>query len=419
MKMRILSTLRGRIVTAASAIGTVAVFSVLGVVAYSTITAGMDPTISISRVLGGGLIIVSCIVIMLDLALARLTKPLEQMAVAITKLANGDNSVDFPTVLIPGEVRDISEALKLLKRHLDEKGDLAQKIETWGAEAVESQKQLNEQIGLFRSTVKESLSQVMDQCDQMRASASQLRNIARENASEAEKATGSTAVSLKSVSNVASASGELSNAIREIERQIDKTRAVVERASETTSKTTSTIDDLSAKAQEIEEIIGLIQAIAEQTNLLALNATIEAARAGEAGRGFAVVAQEVKGLAGQSAEAARRVSQHVTSIQEATSDAVAAMAIITSTMQETEQFTSGIAIAVLQQSAATSEISRSATEASNEAWYATDRISNLKSMIYETDRAAENVDTAADNVTHKARDLNHSVDTFLNRVAEA
>jgi methyl-accepting chemotaxis protein len=419
MTIRILSTLRGRIVAAASAIGTIAVFSVLGIVAYSTIAAGIDPTISIPRVLGGGLIIVSCIVIMLDLALARLTKPLEQMAVAIKKLANGDKSVDFPTVLIPGEVRDISEALKLLKRHLDEKDVLAQKIETWGAEAVESQKQLNEQIGRFRSTVKESLSQVMDQCDQMRASASHLRTIAHENASEAEKAAGSTVESLRSVSNVASSSGELSSAIREIEQQVDNTRVVVERASATTSRTTSTIDGLSNKAQEIEEIIGLIQAIAEQTNLLALNATIEAARAGEAGRGFAVVAQEVKGLAGQSAEAARRVSQHVASIQEATSHAVTAMELISTTMREAEQFTSGIAIAVVQQSAATSEISRSAMEASNEAQSAADRISNLKSMVSETDHAAEEVDIAADHVTQKARDLNGTFEIFLNRVAGA
>ncbi|MFI7598039.1 methyl-accepting chemotaxis protein [Actinoplanes sp. NPDC049681] len=86
------------------------------------------------------------------------------------------------------------------------------------------------------------------------------------------------------------------------------------------SRAVGTLHDSLRKVDEVARFIG---GIARQTNLLALNATIEAARAGAAGQGFAVVANEVKTLAGTTAESTETISatldelnRHVTAVVE-------------------------------------------------------------------------------------------------------
>ena len=72
-------------------------------------------------------------------------------------------------------------------------------------------------------------------------------------------------------------------------------------------ETSKSMEDINAQVNAINDAISIIDQISFQTNILSLNAAVEAATAGEAGKGFAVVAQEVRNLAGRSAEAANEI----------------------------------------------------------------------------------------------------------------
>ena len=152
--------------------------------------------------------------------------------------------------------------------------------------------------------VEESRAGVDDVSSQMESLAAATQEIT---ASVEEVASGAQSTAQKSTDMAAEveharAAGD--EGVKAIGRAVASIKKVASDAEESAKE----VRELGDRAREIQSFVAQIGGIADQTNLLALNAAIEAARAGEAGRGFAVVAEEVRKLAEESNEAAKKIA---------------------------------------------------------------------------------------------------------------
>lgn len=174
-----------------------------------------------------------------------------------------------------------------------------------------------------------------------------------------EEDASTTAADAERVANTVSELTGSSRMISEkLNQTLERTRTVVDKMEEASN----VIQKLSQTSSRIGDIVKLIQDIANQTNLLALNATIEAARAGEAGRGFAVVANEVKALAGQTADATKEIADHITQTQEVTDSVVAAITEIGDAVEGVRANTDEMVGLVQNQHGAIESIGNTTTE---------------------------------------------------------
>lgn len=210
------------------------------------------------------------------------------------------------------------------------------------------------------------------------------------------------------VSNVTDITAQIQNSTVRCNDATDLVNRATGYAAEADTKMEQLITatkNIDQSSSQIGSIIKTIEDIAFQTNILALNAAVEAARAGTAGKGFSVVADEVRSLAGKSADAAGSTStligrslQDVKTGTESTYHAISAMKVIGDCIQSIKTLMDDIALASVQQSEMIASIEN--------------RIKEVSKVTEENSDAAEESAAISNELSDQAKTLNRLISQF-------
>ncbi len=281
---------------------------------------------------------------------------------------------------------------------------------TW--EVVTEKRNTEKKIKATIDELSVNSSSLSASAEELSAVSGSMSANAEETAAQANVVNATSSEVSDSINSVATGMEEMSASIKEISQNSTQAAQIAGTAVTEAQNTNEIVSQLGVSSAEIGEVIKVINSIAEQTNLLALNATIEAARAGEAGKGFAVVANEVKELAKETAKATEDISKKIETIQGDTEKAVKAIGEISNIINQVNDISATIASAVEEQTATTSEISRSIAEAARGGNEITENIAGVATAAGSTTQQIGDLQTASSDLSRMAGDLEKLVNTL-------
>lgn len=215
------------------------------------------------------------------------------------------------------------------------------------------------------------------------------------------------------VQMVASATQELVMSFQDVATQASWVAQVAADATAKVTSTKATATSLAEASSRAEEVVKVITAVARQTHLLALNARIEAASAGVHGASFSVIADEVKHLAGMTAEGAEDVGTTVRTIQAGSTEVTGGMAMLDETIASLSDAQAAIAAAVEEQTLTTRTIGQNVTEAADSTTSIAETISQFAKDAGLTAYAGTQTRATAGNIASASASMLAIIEGFI------
>ena len=208
-----------------------------------------------------------------------------------------------------------------------------------------------------------------------------------------------------SITDIAGKTKENASQANEVKDIVDKTKSDVELGNERMQEMVASMEEINEASENIRRIIKVIDDIAFNTNILALNASVEAARAGEHGKGFAVVAEEVRSLAGRSAEASSQTTEliedsisKVKKGSELAKETENSLTVISDMIDKITQLSAEIADASKNQATSTAQINKA--------------LEQVSQVVQTNSATSQECASASEELSGQARGLNKEIAKF-------
>ena len=261
-----------------------------------------------------------------------------------------------------------------------------------------SMRHMKEQLGSAMRQVNHSAQEVAMASDHLSASAQSLSQGTTQQASSVQELAAR-------VSEISEQAKSTANGAVEVRGKTHQAGKEVSLCNQKMQNLVEAMDKIQTSSDEIEKILKTIDDIAFQTNILALNAAVEAARAGSAGKGFAVVAEEVRNLAGKSAQAAQNTSVLIANSTEAVHTG-------TEVAQNTAEILTGVVNSIQSVVDSIDNIAAVSNEQSDAVGQVSEGINQISVVVQSNSATAQESAAASEQLSAEAASLKALVDQF-------